>query len=143
MGVVNARSVLNLAGWKTTHAPYMALAIYFGLKQAQQNASDDKAMEEALTRLDAGEWPYPVFKYLHRDITAQQLLDLAIDNDKQTEAHTYIGLDLSMAGRRDEALEHLRWVRDKGNGDFVEYPLALAELARLGESPKESPGTEN
>ncbi|HEX8748150.1 MAG TPA: hypothetical protein VF717_13330 [Pyrinomonadaceae bacterium] len=120
------------------HAPYMALAIYFGQRQAQQNSNAEKTVEEALAQTDAGEWPYPVFKYLQRQITAQQLIDLATDNDKQTEAHAYIGLDLSLSGRRDEALEHLRWVRDKGNKDFVEYPLALAELARLGDQPRKS-----
>lgn len=139
--VANARSVLNLNGWKDTRAPYMALVVYLGQRQAQQNSNAGKTVEEALAHLDAGEWPYPVFKYLHKQITAQQLLDLATDNDKQTEAHAYVGLDLSLSGRREEALEHLRWVRDKGNKNFVEYPLALAELARLGE-PEKSPAAE-
>lgn len=143
MAAVNARSVLNLAGWKQSSAPYMALVAYFGLRQSQQNTPADKTLEEALARLAAEDWPYPVFKYLHRDINQQQLLALATDNDKQTEAHAYIGLDLSLAGQRDEALEHLRWVRDKGNTNFVEYSLALAELSRLGEPVKRATGTEN
>jgi hypothetical protein len=38
---------------------------------------------------------------------------------------------LSLKGERDAALEHLRWVRDNGNRRFVEYEMALAEIAKL------------
>ena len=86
---------------------------------------------QASTKLIVFEWPYPVFRYLKREITEEQLLALATDSDKLTEAHTYIGLDLSLDGKRQEALPHLDWVRENGNKNFVEYPLALAEIERI------------
>ena len=43
-------------------------------------------------------------------------------------------MDLSLTGRREEALLHLRWVKENGNQNFVEYPLALAELGRLAKN---------
>jgi lipoprotein NlpI len=58
-------------------------------------------------------------------------LEQATDNDKLTEAHAYIGLDLSLEGRDEAALTHLKWVRENGNRNFVEYPLALGEIARI------------
>lgn len=45
-----------------------------------------------------------------------------------------IGLALSLAGERQEALKHLQWVKDNGNKSFVEYPAALTELKRLEQS---------
>ena len=40
-------------------------------------------------------------------------------------------LDLSLNGNPAEALPHLHWVRENGNKNFVEYPLALAEIERI------------
>jgi lipoprotein NlpI len=60
---------------------------------------------------------------------------LATDNDKQTEAHAYLGLDLVHAGKREAAREHLEWVVANGNKDFLEVQLAAAELKRLNAAP--------
>jgi lipoprotein NlpI len=59
------------------------------------------------------------------------LIALATDGDKKTEAQAYIGMDLSLAGKSDEALIYLRWVKDNGNKNFVEYTLALSEINRI------------
>jgi len=88
-------------------------------------------MPKVSAKGDTSDWPYPVIEYLQQKLTAEELLARATDNDKQTEAHAYIGLALSLNGEREAALEHLRWVRENGNRNFVEYPLALSELARL------------
>lgn len=139
LAAVNARSYVNLEGWHDISAPYMSLAAYFGYRQAKQDADAAKMLDDALAKYDAEDWPYAVFKYLHRDITAQQLMELANDKGKLTEAHTYIGLDMSLAGRRDEALEHLRWVKENGLRNYVEYPLAVRELVRLGDAAIDKP----
>ncbi len=131
----DARMYLRLQGWQDDHAAYMALALYFGLRQSKQTTPATNVLTEALTKLSDSEWPYPVFRYLQRQITAPELLNLATDNDKLTEAHAYIGLDLSLNGNRDEALPHLNWVKDSGNRNFVEYNLALSEIERLQAKP--------
>jgi hypothetical protein len=88
------------------------------------------------------EWPYPVIQYLRGEIAADKLLDIvvggmpsiiAIDNGKMIVARTYIGMQLSLSGRKDEALPHLRWVRDKGKKESAEYEylLAISELSRI------------
>jgi hypothetical protein len=58
-------------------------------------------------------------------------MSAATDNDKRTEAHCYLGLDMLQRGRRGEAIRHFRWVEDRGNPGFTEYSIALAELERL------------
>jgi hypothetical protein len=42
-------------------------------------------------------------------------------------------MDLLLKGRSAEAREHFAWVKEYGNQRFLEHPLALAELNRLGE----------
>lgn len=127
----DARMYLRLQGWQDDHSPYMALVLHFGLRQSKQATPAGNILAEASAKLTVSEWPYPVIHYLQRKVTAPELLALATDNDKLTEAHAYIGLDLSLSGSREEALPHLHWVRENGNKNFIEYPLALAEIERL------------
>ena len=127
----DALTYLNRQGWHDDHSAYMVLAAHFGLRQAKQTNQSLKILGDASTKLVASDWPYPVIRYLQKEITVQELLTLATDNDKLTEAHTYIGLDLSLNGNRDEALSHLQWVRENGNKNFVEYPLAITEIRRI------------
>jgi tetratricopeptide (TPR) repeat protein len=131
LAAVNAMIYLQRQGWREDHSLYMVIVAHFGYRQSKQMDAADKILEDAATRSDTSSWPYPVVEYLQRKLTADALLALATDNDKQTEAHAYIGMDLSINGERDAALSHLRWVAENGNKNFVEYPLALSEIKRL------------
>jgi tetratricopeptide (TPR) repeat protein len=128
---LDALTYLRRQGWQDDHSSYMALVAYFGLIQSKQIAPAAKTLQDASAKLTASEWPYPVIRYLQHLVTSQELLALATDNDQLTEAHAYIGLDLSLNGMRQDALPHLLWVRDNGNKTFVEYPLAIAEIRRI------------
>ncbi|MBC7931608.1 MAG: tetratricopeptide repeat protein [Rubrivivax sp.] len=127
----DALMFLRRQGWRDDQSPYMALAAYLGLLRSRQSAPAARLLEDVPARLDASQWPYPVIRFLRREITKEELLKLATDNDKLTEAHAYVGLYLSLSGETDSALPHLRWVGEHGNKNFVEYPLALAEMKRL------------
>jgi tetratricopeptide (TPR) repeat protein len=135
----DAQIYLRRQGWQDDHSSYMALAAYFGLRQSKQPDPAGKILEEASTKLIPSEWPYPVIRYLQRLTTAPQLIELATDNDKLTEAHAYIGLDLSLSGASEKALPHLQWVRDNGNKNFVEYLLAIGEIRRIESIPDSVP----
>jgi lipoprotein NlpI len=111
----------------------MAFVAHFGYRQSQQTEAARQVLEDAATKSNTSGWPFPVVQYLQRKLTADALLALATDNNKQTEAHAYIGMDLSINGEREAALAHLRWVAENGNKNFVEYPLALSEIKRLAE----------
>ena len=55
----------------------------------------------------------------------------ADSNDRQTEAHGYIGLDLLLKDQKDLAVTHFKWVKERGNRNFVEYIFSTIELNRL------------
>ncbi|HEX8494347.1 MAG TPA: tetratricopeptide repeat protein [Pyrinomonadaceae bacterium] len=131
----DALTYLKWQGWRDDHAPYMALVAHFGFRQAQRASDADKILEDAVAKGDTSAWPSPVVRYLQRSLAEKELLAQANDNDKLTEAHTYVGLDLSLSGNKEAAIPHLRWVRENGNQNFVEYPLALAELSRIEKTP--------
>ncbi len=118
-------------GWRDKFSQFMVLSGYFGLLQAQQPDDAAKLLDRAATQVDTSAWPYPVIRYLRREINAQDLLALATDNDKLTEARAYIGMLLSHSGQREEALTHLRWVKENGNKTFLEYGVALTEIQRI------------
>jgi hypothetical protein len=42
-----------------------------------------------------------------------------------------VGIVLWLSGDLGKAREHLRWVREHGDPDFVDYSLALLLLPRL------------
>jgi tetratricopeptide (TPR) repeat protein len=126
----DARAYVDLKGWKDERVQYMAIFGHFGDRRVRRDIEARKLLDEAATKCDKTSWPYPIIRYLRREISAQDLLAAATDLDKKTEARTYLGLDLLLSGQRDEALTHLQWVKDNGNKDFAEYGFALAEIRR-------------
>jgi lipoprotein NlpI len=122
---------LTRRGWSDDSAPYAALTAYFGYRKDKREDEAAKLIEEMSSKLDANAWPYPVIKYLDRQMTAQQLISSARGRDELTEARAYAGMDLSLGGNRDEAVVHLRWVKEKGEQGPGQYAMALGELRRL------------
>jgi tetratricopeptide (TPR) repeat protein len=127
----DARTFLDLTNWHNERSQYMVIVAVLGYKAAGRDADENKILGLAAKRCNSTEWPYPVIQYLSGDLTTQALLALATDNDRMTEARAYLGLDLSIGGRREEALEQLRWVKANGNKRFIEYPFALSEINRI------------
>lgn len=129
----DARAYLEQKGWQDERGLYIVLIGYFGYRYGRDEDGARKLVEEAKVKCNTSMWPYPVVRYLLRELSSQELLTQAVDDDKRTEARAYTGIDLSLAGKRDEALAHLRWVKDNGNKGFIEYALAAAEFNRMGD----------
>lgn len=129
----DALQFLEVAGWRDGASQFMVLIAHLGYRQAGRMAEAQKALEEAGKNCDASAWPYPVIRCLRGEISSEELLQAANDTGKKTEAHAYLGMDLLLKGRSAEAREHFAWVKEYGNHRFLEHPLALAELNRLGE----------
>lgn len=127
----DARAYVKLKGWKEDRAQYMAIFGAFGDRWAQRETEARQLLDEAAANCNTSAWPYPVIRYLRRDLSADELLAVATDPDKKTEARAYLGLDLILAGKQDEALTHLHWVKDNGKKNFSEYTFAVYELDRL------------
>jgi tetratricopeptide (TPR) repeat protein len=131
----DAAACLKQNGWRNTRSVYMALVGYFGYKLAGQEKSSAEILEEAANSAEPKAWPYPVIQYLRRQITIEDLLALARDNDQRTEAHAYVGFGMLLNGLTDQAMEHFRWVSQYGNQRFFEYHLAQVELNRVEGKP--------
>lgn len=127
----DTRSYVKLKGWKDDRAQYIAIFGAFGDRWAQRETEAQQLLDEAAANCDTSAWPYPVIRYLRRDLSIDDLLATATDLDKKTEARAYLGLDLVLAGKQDEALTHLHWVKDNGKKSFSEYAFAVNELRRL------------
>ena len=128
----DARMLLELTDWHSDRAEYMVIISTLGYRQAGKPVDAKQILDLSAKRSNTAAWPYPVIAYLRGDLTADALLGLAVNNnDRLTEAHGYLGMDLLLKDQKDAALPHFNWVREHGNKNFVEYTLALIELSRL------------
>ncbi|PYR75591.1 MAG: hypothetical protein DMF86_14900 [Acidobacteria bacterium] len=118
------------AGWTDEGTLYTA--ILGVLANLRLGRPDDAAAlsARALRAIAPESWHAALFDFLGGTLTADALLRRAKDNGDRTEAHTYIGIRAAIAGRKDEAVAHLTWVRDRGSRTYVEYPLALGVLRK-------------
>lgn len=110
-----------------------AYAAFIGALSARRLDQHDVATA-LLTRADSPElssWTRTVMTYLRGGHSDREFLVKARGIGQETEAHGYIGVTASLAGRREEALRHLTWVRDRGAHNYTEYAMARTELARL------------
>jgi general secretion pathway protein E len=126
-----AGKYIELQSWSDSNAPYAALMSYFGNRKAGRDEEAKRVLTEAVARTDAKSWPASIIKYLRDDLKEKDLLALATDNDRMTEARAYVGMALALEKRHDAARAHLEWVVKNGNRDFIEYTLAKAELKRI------------
>ncbi len=128
----DARQYLDAHGWRSQVSTFMVIIANLGYRGAGMDQEAQAILDEGATKVNTNAWPYPIVRYLKGDANAEDLLREAIDNDKRTEAHAYIGLSLRIKGERDEARTHFEWVKEYGNKRYYEYPLAIEEWKRIG-----------
>ena len=114
--------------WSTYAVILGSLAARIGGDQGQAK----EFLSSLAAKLDTAQWPYPIVRYLRGELDESGLLALAVDDDKRTEAHCYVGLDLLAKRQPDRAIEHFRWVKEHGNPSLIAYTIVLAELDRAG-----------
>jgi tetratricopeptide (TPR) repeat protein len=127
----DARRFLDAHGWRRPTSPYLAILAHLGYREAGMGEEAHAILEEAKRKSQTDSWPNSIVRYLKEEISGDELLQLATNNDKKTEAHAYIGMDLMLKGMADEARTHFLWVKEYGNKRFFEFPLSLEELKRL------------
>jgi len=121
---------LKRNGLKGETAPYGIMIGYIALRKTGKTELADTFLKDWLKLLKPGAWSTQILKYFDGQMTADELLALATDNDTQTEAHAYIGEIFLSENKRAEAFEHFNWVKQNGNKTFVEYIISLEELKR-------------
>jgi lipoprotein NlpI len=109
----------------------MAFLGAISLWRLDRRAEADALLAEVRPDLAADSWPLVVMDFVQGKLAADRFLSKARDVEQQTEAHAYVGFKLLHEGRRNEALTHLRWVKERGTSAFVEHGMAVAELKRL------------
>ena len=133
----DARSFLNLKGWRDRLSPYMALLGFLGSRRDGQENDARTFLDEAISSSAQTTWPVPVLRFLRHDISANALLEAAASDTQKTEAHTFLALELLQRGDLKKAREHLTWVREKGASRSIATDLAKATLERL-DHPQEA-----
>jgi tetratricopeptide (TPR) repeat protein len=129
-GAEDAKRAFELYGSKNSQAPYALLTGFLWAKRMEREPEAVEMLDLGAS-LDLRVWPAQVLSFYRREMTAEAMFQQADNVDKQTEAHCYIGYDRLFAGDMALAREHFAWVRDNGNRQFIEYAMALAELAKL------------
>jgi hypothetical protein len=133
---------LQRAGWAYQAAPYAAFIGAIAHCRLNQPAEADALLAGAARAAAPKSWTATVVRYLQAGLTDAAFLDAARDNGQRTEARTYIGIRLLLAGRTDDAKTHFLWVKTRGERTYTEYDLAIAELERLEDgTPGRSPET--
>ncbi|MBI4533922.1 MAG: tetratricopeptide repeat protein [Candidatus Melainabacteria bacterium] len=127
----DAAQVLALDGWRSPNALYLALYAYLGHMQAHQKVRAMQILHQAETNYGGIAWPYPILQYFLNKITLTQLLALATDNSKMTQAHAYVGLVSVYSSTPKIALAHLNWVKQQGISALPEYLLVLNQLKQM------------
>jgi lipoprotein NlpI len=128
-----AAAYLELNGLAGDNAPYAIIVGYLGLLKSGESAKSNEFLSGWVKQVKEDAWTTKIIRYFHGEITAAQLLALATDNDKLTEAHAYIGEIQLINKATDTAKVHFEWVRNNGDKSFFEYTLAIAELKRLSQ----------
>ena len=124
----DARTYLELTEWHSDRAEYMVVIATLGYRLAGKASEAKEVLDVAAKRSNTLTWPYRLIMYFRGELTAEALLAQATNNDRMTEAHGYIGMDLLLKDQKEDALSHFRWVKEHGNKNFVEYKLALIQL---------------
>jgi tetratricopeptide (TPR) repeat protein len=128
----DARTFLELTDWHSNRAQYMVIFGSISYRRAGKPTEAKEMLELAAKRSNTNSWSYRVISYLRGELTPDTLASLAAgSNDRLTEAHGYIGLDLLLKDQKDAAVTHLKWVKEHGNPNFVEYIFSTIELNRL------------
>ncbi len=128
--VEDARRTYELSGTKGELAPYAVIVGYLGARR-QGHDQDARTTLNQGANLDSSAWPVPIVRFYRGELSRSDMMAPATDNDKQTEAHCFLGYERLLAGDRSAARQQFEWVRDHGNPRFTEYTMSLAELEKL------------
>jgi tetratricopeptide (TPR) repeat protein len=126
----DARRFLAQVGWDadSVFAAFIAALALQRLNRPQEAA---EILEAARNTPHVTAWARALIDYLDDRLPSAALLARAANARQKTEAHAYVGLRSAIGGRLEEALLHLRWVRERGVRNSVTFGMARSELKRL------------
>lgn len=129
----DATNYVRLAGWQGTEAVYMMVPAALTNLRISERAQAMEILDDIERHVEPKSWQSLLVGLMRGTVTPEAAIARAKDDDGLlTEAHAYSGILASIESRRDDALRHLQWVKDRGRKDFREYLFATGELSRLG-----------
>ena len=133
------RSVLELEQWHRAASIYAVILGHFAALRTGRSAEAKDLLETAHARCDKSLWPYPIVRYLRKEIDEPTLLAAATDHEKEIDARCFVGLDCLMKGMKEKALAHFRWVKDHASQDSrrnsLQTAISLRELEAIDGKP--------
>lgn len=111
---------------------YPLLIAYFSYLESGDTKNAQSTLRYAAENKTPNQWPSPVIDYLQGALSDDELISFVTDTSQETEAHTYIGLNLRNGDRVEEAKRHLSWVAQHGDPRVFEYTLARVLNLREG-----------
>jgi membrane associated rhomboid family serine protease/lipoprotein NlpI len=123
--------ILAKVGMGDHCAPYAVIMAAICRKQLGHLPERIALLNQALQTLPSKAWPFPIIQYLNEQIIAESVFQQATDNDKMTEAKTYVAFDLLADNKGAQASPMIMWVKEHGNKAFNEYDLVSALLLKL------------
>ncbi len=123
----SAKQATLMYDQKGESSAYPLLIAYFSSMESGDRVEARRTLAYALKNRPADQsWPAPVFDYLAQRMDAYELISYVSDTAEETEAHTYIGLNLRARGDEAGASRHLNWVARHGDQRVFEHTLARA-----------------
>lgn len=126
-----AKATIDTDVWLNNNSVKAALIAYFAYQHDNKPEQATEMLKLALEKVESKNFYHSVFRYLNNEIDENKLLELAKDKNDQTISNGYIGLNLLLQGKKDEAKAKFQWIKENGNRDFTEYSYAVKELERL------------
>jgi len=120
----SAKQASLMYGRKGKTSFYPMLIAYFSYHESGDAENAMKVLNYAIKNNSFAQWPAPVINYLNNTIDEAGLISSVLNLSEETEAHTYIGLQMRLLGKMDEAERHFSWVRRNGDPKVFEYTLA-------------------
>ncbi len=136
----DVHEIVMHAGWSHPIAAHAAVIGYLSAMSMQKPREAEALLKDAAAKADRDIWPYPIVAFLLGELNDKDLVAMASDDDQLTEIHCILGITAVQKDRPDLALEHFRWVKERGSAGHLLSGIALTELAKLeskfGAEPK-------
>jgi lipoprotein NlpI len=133
--VADALRVVEIEGWGSPASGPAAIVGWMAARRAKDDATARRILDDAAANLDRAAWPYPVIRFLRREIDEAELLKLADGTGRDVEARFGVAFAQVLDGRADRAREGFRRLAEDADIGSTEYVVSIAELDRLDHGP--------
>jgi tetratricopeptide (TPR) repeat protein len=124
--ITDAHEYLDVQGCKDPRGQNIILLGFFAYRELGKFDEATNFLKRTTTLCDGSIWPYPVFQYIQKEITEEELLAQAKNEQQKADAQTFIIYShyQEPEGKNPEAVQQLQKVVELNLRDSVSYVLA-------------------